>query len=92
MIVIILTWLVVGLIVGWSAGLVIKEGGFGLVGDIAAGVLGGFLGGWAAGVSLQIGPGVYGNNLASVVTAFVGAVFLLVLLRILESRLKASTP
>jgi len=30
----ILSWIVVGLIAGWLAGLVVKGGGFGCVGDI----------------------------------------------------------
>ena len=42
----ILSWIVVGLIAGFLAGLVVKGGGFGLIGDIIVGVVGGLLGGW----------------------------------------------
>jgi len=36
-------WLVIGLIAGWLAGLVMKGGGYGLVGHIAVGIVGGLL-------------------------------------------------
>ena len=42
----ILSWIVVGLIAGWLAGRVMKGGGFGLIGDIIVGVIGGLLGGF----------------------------------------------
>jgi uncharacterized membrane protein YeaQ/YmgE (transglycosylase-associated protein family) len=44
----ILSWIVVGLLAGWLAGLVVKGGGFGCVGDIVVGVIGALLGGWIA--------------------------------------------
>lgn len=78
-----LSWIVVGLIAGWLAGMVMKGGGYGLIGDIIVGVLGGLLGGWIASSLLHIGAGMNGINLESILVAFVGAVILLVLLRIL---------
>jgi len=33
-------WLIVGAIAGWLAGMVVKGGGFGLVGDIVVGIVG----------------------------------------------------
>jgi uncharacterized membrane protein YeaQ/YmgE (transglycosylase-associated protein family) len=41
-----ITWLVIGLIAGWLAGLVMKGSGYGLVGDILIGILGGVVGAW----------------------------------------------
>ena len=41
-----ITWLVIGLIAGWLAGLVMKGSGYGLVGDILVGILGGVAGVW----------------------------------------------
>ena len=35
-----MVWLVVGLIVGWLGGLVMKGSGYGLVGDVLVGILG----------------------------------------------------
>ena len=80
----ILSWIIVGLIAGWLAGRVMSEGGYGLIGDIIVGVLGGLLGGWLGTTYLNIGAGVTGINLMSIMVAFVGAVILLVLLRVPE--------
>jgi uncharacterized membrane protein YeaQ/YmgE (transglycosylase-associated protein family) len=80
----ILSWIVVGLIAGWLAGLVMRGGGYGLIGDIIVGVVGGLLGGWIATSLLHIGAGVNGINLESILVAFAGAVILLVVLRLLN--------
>ena len=78
----ILSWLVVGLIAGWLAGMVMKGGGFGVIVDIIVGVVGALLGGWIATTFLNIG-GVSGINLQSILIAFVGAVLLLLVLRLI---------
>jgi uncharacterized membrane protein YeaQ/YmgE (transglycosylase-associated protein family) len=39
-------FIVVGLVAGWLAGLLMKGGGFGVIGDIVVGVLGALLGGF----------------------------------------------
>ncbi len=39
------SWLVVGLIAGWIAGIVTRGGGFGCVTNIVIGILGAFIGG-----------------------------------------------
>jgi uncharacterized membrane protein YeaQ/YmgE (transglycosylase-associated protein family) len=80
----ILSWIVVGLIAGWLAGQVMKGGGYGLIGDVIVGVVGGLLGGWLATSVLHIGADVNGINLESILVAFVGAVILLVLMRLLR--------
>jgi uncharacterized membrane protein YeaQ/YmgE (transglycosylase-associated protein family) len=82
----ILAWIVVGLIAGWLAGMVMKGGGYGLIGDIIVGVIGGLLGGWIATTFLHIGAAVSGINLESIAVAFVGAVILLFVLRLLGGR------
>ncbi len=79
----ILSWIVVGLIAGWLAGQVLKGGGYGVIGDIVVGVIGGLLGGWIASSVFHLGAGVNGINLQSILVAFVGAVVLLVLVRML---------
>ena len=33
-------WLIVGGVAGWLAGMVVKGGGYGLIGDIIVGILG----------------------------------------------------
>ncbi len=81
----ILSWLVVGLIAGFLAGLVVKGGGFGLIGDIIVGVVGGLLGGWISVNLLHIGS-MTGINLGSILIAFIGAVILLLVLRLIRRR------
>ncbi len=80
----ILAWIVVGLIAGWLAGKVMRGGGYGLLGDIIVGVAGGLLGGWLATSVLHIGAEVSGINVESILVAFVGAVVLLLVLRLLS--------
>ena len=78
-----LSWLVVGLIAGFLAGVVMKGGGYGLIGDIIVGVIGGLLGGWISVNLLNLGD-MTGINLGSILIAFVGAVILLLVLRLIK--------
>jgi uncharacterized membrane protein YeaQ/YmgE (transglycosylase-associated protein family) len=81
----ILAWIVVGLIAGWLAGMVMKGGGYGLVGNIIVGILGGLLGGFLATVLFGV-DAVNGIDITSLVTAFLGAVLLIALVRALPGR------
>ena len=79
----ILAWIVVGLVAGVLASLVMG-GGYGIIGDIVIGIVGAFIGGWlfsALGVSSPIG-GMGGQ----IFVAFVGALVLLFLLRLIRRR------
>ena len=73
--------LFVWLIIGGLAGKVIKRKGSGVVTNIVVGVIGAFLGGWV--VSLMGGNAnvLTGFNVSSFLTAFFGAVLLLLLLK-----------
>jgi len=82
----ILSWIVVGLIAGWLAGLIVKGSGYGCVGDIIVGVIGGLLGGWIASHFFHMGDPISGINLESILVAFGGAVILIVLLRLISGR------
>ena len=76
-----LIWfLLVGLIAGWLAGRVMRGGGFGVVGDMIVGVIGALLGGWLFGV-LGISAG---GLIGSIIVAFIGAVILIALLRVIR--------
>jgi uncharacterized membrane protein YeaQ/YmgE (transglycosylase-associated protein family) len=78
-----LTWLIVGLVAGVLASLVMGGTGYGLVGDIIIGILGAFVGGW---VFRKLGAGVPFGGLAGVIcVAFIGAVLLLFILRLIRS-------
>lgn len=82
----ILSWIIVGLIAGFLAGQVMRGGGYGVIGDIIIGVLGGLLGGWIGTTFLDIDAGVSGINLESILIAFVGAVLLILILRMIGGR------
>ena len=82
----ILSWLVVGLIAGFLASRVMRGGGFGLVGDIIVGIVGALIGGFLAATLLNIPDAVNGINLTSILVAFVGAVILIWLLRLVSGR------
>jgi uncharacterized membrane protein YeaQ/YmgE (transglycosylase-associated protein family) len=81
----IIAWIVVGLIAGWLAGMVMKGGGYGVVGDIIIGIVGGLLGGFLAAVIFGV-DAMQGFNASTLVTAFVGAVILIALIRALPGR------
>ncbi len=67
-------WVVVGLVAGWLAGIVMKGGGYGLIGDIALGLVGSIVGSWLFGaLGVSRGAGLF----AAVAVAFVGAVILI---------------
>jgi len=78
----ILAWLVVGLIAGWLASVVMRGGGYGLVGDIIVGVVGALIGGFLASQLLNIPDAVNGINFTSILIAFIGAVILIAILRL----------
>jgi len=82
----ILSWIVVGLIAGWLAGLVVKGSGYGCMGDVIVGVIGGLIGGWIASYFFHMGDMMTGINLASILVAFVGAVIFIVILRLISGR------
>jgi len=74
----IIAWLIIGALAGWLAGVLVKGGGFGLIGDIVVGIIGAFIGGWGAGVlHIHVGSGW----ISSIITAAIGAALLIFILR-----------
>lgn len=74
-------FLLVGGVAGWLAGLIVRGGGFGIVGNIAVGIIGAFIAGFlfpAVGISLA------GGIVGSIVHATIGAVVLLLIVRVLK--------
>lgn len=66
--------LLVGVIAGWLAGVLMRGGGFGLIGDAAVGIVGALIGSWLfPRFGLYIGSGL----LSSIIVATIGAVILL---------------
>jgi uncharacterized membrane protein YeaQ/YmgE (transglycosylase-associated protein family) len=70
-------WVVLGLIAGFLASVVMRGGGYGIVGDIVVGIVGAFIGGWLAGL---LGLGANGF-VGSLIIAFIGACILIAILR-----------
>jgi uncharacterized membrane protein YeaQ/YmgE (transglycosylase-associated protein family) len=76
-----LWFLIVGLVAGWLAGVLVKGGGFGVVGDIVVGVIGALIGGW---LFSTLGASAGGGLLGSIVVATIGAVVLLFVVRLVK--------
>jgi uncharacterized membrane protein YeaQ/YmgE (transglycosylase-associated protein family) len=75
--------IVVGLVAGWLAGQVMQGSGFGLIGDLIVGLLGALVGDWLLPrLNIHLGSGI----VALIVNAFIGAVVLLFVLRLIGGR------
>ena len=75
--------LVVGIVAGWLAGRVMRGGGFGLIGDLVVGLIGAFIGDWLLPqLGIHLGVGI----VALIINAFIGAVVLLLILRLVSGR------
>ena len=70
-------WLVVGLIAGFLASVVMRGGGYGIVGDIVVGIVGAIIGGFLASL-LGISAGGF---IGTIIIAFIGACILIAILR-----------
>jgi uncharacterized membrane protein YeaQ/YmgE (transglycosylase-associated protein family) len=76
--------LVIGVIAGWLAGKILKGTGFGLIGDLIVGIIGSYIGNWLWDV-LRLPPIGGAWWISAIVTSTVGAIVLLVLLRVIRS-------
>jgi uncharacterized membrane protein YeaQ/YmgE (transglycosylase-associated protein family) len=75
-------WLVIGGVAGWLAGLIMKGGSFGLIGNIIVGIIGAAIAGFLLPrVGLVIGGGF---PIAPIVNAVIGACILLFVLRLIR--------
>jgi uncharacterized membrane protein YeaQ/YmgE (transglycosylase-associated protein family) len=77
-----LVFLIVGAIAGWLAGLIVKGYGFGILGNMVVGIVGAFIAGL---IFPALGFALGGGVLAAIVHATLGAVILLVLIRLVRS-------
>ena len=80
MLVDIIIFLVIGAVAGWLAGLIMKGGGFGLVGNIVVGIIGSVIGGWLFSL-LGIAAG---SLIGEIIAAVVGAIILIAILRLVK--------
>ena len=77
-----LLWLISGIIAGWLTGVLMKGGGYGLIGDLIVGLLGGLIGGFLAGL-VGVAPT---NWVGQILVAVVGGVVLVAILRMFPMR------
>jgi uncharacterized membrane protein YeaQ/YmgE (transglycosylase-associated protein family) len=77
----ILSWILLGLVAGWLAGMLMRGGGYGILGDIILGIVGALVGGFISGA--LFGIDVSGFNFTSVVVATLGAVIVIAIARAL---------
>jgi uncharacterized membrane protein YeaQ/YmgE (transglycosylase-associated protein family) len=78
----IITWLIIGGIAGWIAGLIVEGYGFGLLGNIVVGIIGAAIAGLVTpllGLSID-------TKLGNIIAATLGAVVLLLLVGGLRRR------
>ena len=74
-------FIIVGLVAGWLAGVLMKGGGFGVIGDIVVGILGALIGGW---LFSAMGWSSGGGLLGAIIVALIGAIILIFLLRLIK--------
>ena len=79
-----ISWLLVGAVAGWLAGTIMQGRGFGCIGNVVIGLIGGVIGGWVF-QKLDIAPLATGT-LNEVITSLVGAMILLAIANILSPR------
>jgi uncharacterized membrane protein YeaQ/YmgE (transglycosylase-associated protein family) len=79
----ILVILLVGVIAGWLAGQIVRGTGFGLIADLCIGIVGALIGSWLLPrLNVHLGVGI----VAAIVQATIGAVLLLVVLKLVRGR------
>ena len=77
-----LIWIAIGLVAGWLASAV-AGGGYGVIGDIVVGIVGAFVGGLIfRGLHIHA---PWGGIPGTIFVAFIGALVLLVILRVIRA-------
>jgi uncharacterized membrane protein YeaQ/YmgE (transglycosylase-associated protein family) len=73
--------LVIGGVAGWLAGLVMRGGGFGLIGNIVVGIVGALVAGW---LLPRLGIAIGGGMVAAIINAFIGACIVLFIVGLIK--------
>jgi uncharacterized membrane protein YeaQ/YmgE (transglycosylase-associated protein family) len=83
----IVSWIVVGSIAGWLAGMLVKgDESLGFIGHIGLGIVGGLVGGFIAGLLTGGKDYTTGINLPTIVVAVMGAIIVVVAWSALRGR------
>jgi uncharacterized membrane protein YeaQ/YmgE (transglycosylase-associated protein family) len=77
--------IVLGLLAGWITGMIMKGGGYGIIGDLLLGLLGALVGGWLTSLLLGVDM-TTGFNLTSLLISVVGAVLVVAIFRLVTRR------
>jgi uncharacterized membrane protein YeaQ/YmgE (transglycosylase-associated protein family) len=77
----IIVWLIVGAIAGWLAGLIVKGGGFGLLGNIVVGIIGAVVAGW---LLPQLGISLGTGMVSAIINSAIGGVIVLVIISLIR--------
>ena len=77
--------LILGGIAGWLTGMIMKGGGYGLLGDIVLGIIGGIVGGFLGGLIFGVDM-VNGINLTSLLVSILGAALVVWLSRLIRGK------
>ena len=77
----VIAWLVVGAIAGWLAGLIVKGGGFGLLGNIVIGIIGAVVAGW---LLPQLGVNLGTGIVRAIINAVIGGVIVLAVIALIK--------
>lgn len=75
-----LSWIIVGAVAGWLAGLIMKGSGSGFLMNVVIGIVGALIGGFIMNMFGTVG--VTGFNLWSLLVSVVGAVVLLAIVNL----------
>ena len=76
--------LFVGLVAGWLAGKIVRGAGFGIIGDIAIGIVGAFIASWLfPRLGIHLGLGI----VSQIIYSAIGAIILLLVVRLLRGRM-----
>jgi len=83
-----IVWIVIGGLAGWLAGVVVQGTGFGILGDIIVGIVGAIIGGIILGLLFGAGSG---GLFWTFLTAFIGAVILILIVRLITGNTRRRT-
>lgn len=79
-----MAFIIIGVVSGWLAGVLVKGGGFGLLGDLILGVVGAYIGSHLIAVlGVHVGRGMVGQ----IIVATLGAATLLFLARLIRPQI-----
>jgi uncharacterized membrane protein YeaQ/YmgE (transglycosylase-associated protein family) len=84
MVISILAWMALGLVAGWLASMIMRGGGYGIVGDMVLGIIGALVGGFVSSALFKVD--VTGFNPMSILIATLGAIVVIGIARAVAPR------